>query len=278
MWTKFQSLTFSMGFVWLKFWWIVLVGGNLWKRLRQCVCNVGNCRDFLVANLQMFYFCRRSLSGIFIYHATDPFNGSSTVYRWDKILPWLTSCSFYGSSGLSPDDFIMLDISEIGEDFTLRRAFFLLLMASLHVSLNQTVLFFWTENLLLGMLFLAMVNNFSQKSSSEIPGLLQPSRLLASLEKEGQSAFTKFPTRNSRWGLYGAISYWNRIMITPTQSLPLHHCMSRKISGLHIIRSIAEDEPVAGWIYVGQVVRVAQTSTECREDGDDLVWVALQSD
>jgi len=74
----------------------------------------------------------------------------------------------------------------------LRRAFFLLLMASLHVSLNQTVLFFRTENLLLGMLFLAIVNNFSLNSSSGIPGLLQPSCLLASLEKEGQSALRSF--------------------------------------------------------------------------------------
>ena len=68
----------------------------------------------------------------------------------------------------------------------------ILLIASLHVSLNQTVLFFRTENLLLGMLFLAMVNNFSQKSSSEIPGLLHSSCLLASLEKEGQSALRSF--------------------------------------------------------------------------------------
>jgi len=73
----------------------------------------------------------------------------------------------------------------------LRRAFFLLLMASLHVSLNQTVLFFRMENLLLGTLFLAMVNNFSVNSSSEIPGLLQASCLLAS-EKEGQSALLSF--------------------------------------------------------------------------------------
>jgi len=112
-------------------------------------------------------------------------------------------------------------------------------MASLHV---------------LRMLFLAMVNNFSLNSSSEIPGLLQPSCLLASLEKEGQS-FTKFPTRNSGWGLCGTISYWNGIMITPTQiiqSLPLH-VQKKKICGLHILRLIAEDEPVAGWIYVRQV-------------------------
>jgi len=50
-----------MGYVWLKFWWIVLIEGNLWKLFCECVCNVGVCRDFLVADLQTFYFCRRSL-------------------------------------------------------------------------------------------------------------------------------------------------------------------------------------------------------------------------
>jgi len=64
VWIEFQSLMFSMGFVWLKFWWIVLIGGNLLKRLRKHVCNIGNSSDFLVADLQMFYFCRRSSSEI----------------------------------------------------------------------------------------------------------------------------------------------------------------------------------------------------------------------
>jgi len=35
----------------------------------------------------MFYFCRRSLSRDFIYHVPNPFNGCSTIYRWNKILP-----------------------------------------------------------------------------------------------------------------------------------------------------------------------------------------------
>ena len=82
--------------------------------------------------------------------------------------------------------------SQVGEDFTLCRAFFLLLIASLHVSLNQTVLFFRTENLLLGILFLAIVINFSLNSSSEMSGLQQPSSSMASLEKEGQSALRSF--------------------------------------------------------------------------------------
>ena len=69
--------------------------------------------------------------------------------------------------------------SQVGEDLTFRRAFFLLLIASLHVSLNQTVLFFRTENLLLGILFLAIVINFSLKSSSEMSGLQQPCSSLA---------------------------------------------------------------------------------------------------
>jgi len=86
----------------------------------------------------------------------------------------------------------MLDIFRGWGGFYFVQGFFLLLMASLHVSLNQTVLFFRTENLLLGMLFLAMVNNFSLNLSSEIPGLLQPSCLLASLEKEGQSVLLSF--------------------------------------------------------------------------------------
>ena len=102
------------------------------------------------------------------------------------------SCSFYGSSGQAPDDFIMLDIFRGWGGFYFVQGFFLLLMASLHVSLNQTVLFFRTENLLLGMLFLAMVNNFSLNSSREVPGLLQPSCLLALWEKEGQSALRSF--------------------------------------------------------------------------------------
>jgi len=49
--------------------------------------------------------------------------------------------------------------SPVGEDLTFLNAFFLLLMASLHVSLKQTVLCVRTENLLLGILFLAIVNN-----------------------------------------------------------------------------------------------------------------------
>jgi len=32
------------------------------------------------------------------------------------------------------------------------------------------------------------------------------------------------------------------------------------------------------YLWSRQVVCIAQTSTECREDGDDLVWVALQFD
>ena len=82
--------------------------------------------------------------------------------------------------------------SQVGEDLTFLKAFFLLLMASLHVSLNQTVLFFRTENLLLGILFLAIIINFSLNSSREISGLQQPSSSLASLEKEGQSALRSF--------------------------------------------------------------------------------------
>jgi len=39
-----------------------------------------------------------------------------------------------------------------------------------------------TENLLLGILFLAIVNNCSLNSSREISGLQQPSSSLASLE------------------------------------------------------------------------------------------------
>ena len=64
-------------------------------------------------------------------------------------------------------------------------------MASLHVSLNQTVLCLQMENLLLGILFLVIVN-FSLNLSSETPGLLQPSYSLASLEKDGQSALRSF--------------------------------------------------------------------------------------
>ena len=82
--------------------------------------------------------------------------------------------------------------SQVGEDLTFRKAFFLLLMASFHVSLNQTVLGLRMENLLLGILFLAMVINFSLNSSSEISGLQQPSSSLASLEKEGQSDLQSF--------------------------------------------------------------------------------------
>jgi len=43
----------------------------------------------------------------------------------------------------------------------------------LHVSLNQTVLCLRTENLLLGILFLAIVNNCSLNSSREISELQQ---------------------------------------------------------------------------------------------------------
>ena len=82
--------------------------------------------------------------------------------------------------------------SEDGEDLTFLKAFFLLLMASLHVSLNQTVLCLRTDNLLLEILFLAIVINFSLNSSSEICGLQQPSSSLASLEKEGPSALRSF--------------------------------------------------------------------------------------
>ena len=82
--------------------------------------------------------------------------------------------------------------SQVGEDLTFLKAFFLLLMASLHVSLNQTVLCLRTENLLLGILFLAIVNNCSLNSSREISELQQPRSSLASLEKEGQSALPSF--------------------------------------------------------------------------------------
>jgi len=40
-------------------------------------------------------------------------------------------------------------------------------------------------------------------------------------------------------------------MIAAHRSSSLFHCMSRKISGLHKLKSIAEDEPVAG--CVGEV-------------------------
>jgi len=82
--------------------------------------------------------------------------------------------------------------SDDGEDLTFLKAFVLLLMASLHVSFNQTVLCFGTDNLLLGILFLAMVIKFSLNSSSEISGLQQPRSSLASLEKGGQSALRSF--------------------------------------------------------------------------------------
>jgi len=49
-----------------------------------------------------------------------------------------------------------------------------------------------TENLLLGILFLAIVINFSLNSSSETSGLQHPSSSLASLQKEGQSALRSF--------------------------------------------------------------------------------------
>jgi len=65
-------------------------------------------------------------------------------------------------------------------------------MASLHVSVNQTVLRFRTETFLFGILFLTMVTSLSLNSSSEIPGLLQPSCSLASLQKEGQSDLRRF--------------------------------------------------------------------------------------
>ena len=65
-------------------------------------------------------------------------------------------------------------------------------MASLHVSLNQTVLCLRTQNLLLGILLLAMAIIFSLNSSSEIPELLHPSCFLASREKDGQSALRSF--------------------------------------------------------------------------------------
>jgi len=62
--------------------------------------------------------------------------------------------------------------SEDREDLSFLKAFFLLLMASLHVSLKQTVLCLRlrTENLLLEILFLTMVINFSVNSSSENVG------------------------------------------------------------------------------------------------------------
>jgi len=82
--------------------------------------------------------------------------------------------------------------SQAGEDLTFLKAFFLLLMAYLHVSLNQTVLCLRMENLLLGILFLATIINFSLNSSSEISGLQQPSSSLVSLEKKGQSALRSF--------------------------------------------------------------------------------------
>jgi len=65
-------------------------------------------------------------------------------------------------------------------------------MASLHLSLNQTALCLRMENLLLRILFLAMVINFLLNSSSEISGFQQPRSSLALLEKEGQSALWSF--------------------------------------------------------------------------------------
>jgi len=56
-------------------------------------------------------------------------------------------------------------LSEVSEDLTFLRAFFLFLMASLHVSLNHTVLCLRTQNLLLGILLLAMAIIFSLNSS-----------------------------------------------------------------------------------------------------------------
>ena len=48
----------------------ILMNSAYWKKSLKTiprVCLQWDCRDFLVADLQMFYFCRRSLSRDFIY-------------------------------------------------------------------------------------------------------------------------------------------------------------------------------------------------------------------
>ena len=63
------------------------------------------CRQlpwFLVANLQMFYFCRRSLSRDFIDHVPNPFNGCSTIYRWNKIFAMTDVLQFLLFFSLGP--------------------------------------------------------------------------------------------------------------------------------------------------------------------------------
>ena len=139
-----------MGFVWLKFWWIMIV--------EEISENDSATVSAMSANVVIFFCCWLAdvllLQEIafqrFYLSCSKPFNGCSSVYRWDEILLWLMSCSIYCSSDLAPDDFVPWIFAEDGEDLTFLRAFFLFLMVSLHVSLNQIVLCFRTDNLLFG--------------------------------------------------------------------------------------------------------------------------------
>ena len=80
----------------------------------------------------------------------------------------------------------------MGLDLTFRQAFFLLERASLHWSLNQIVLLFRTEGLLLGIVYIAMSTSFLLKSSTVVSELSIPRCLLAHSAKWSQFALQSF--------------------------------------------------------------------------------------
>ena len=111
---------------------------------------------------------RRSFSGDFINHIPYVLERGSTIQPMEET----KFCQYWRLVVLiillvcARMILYRLILSTVGEDLTFLSAFLLSLTASLHVSLNQTVLRFRIQNLLLGIVSVAIVIIFSVRSSS----------------------------------------------------------------------------------------------------------------
>jgi len=115
--------------------------------------------------------------------------------RWDKLMPWLTSCGFHGFPDLGLNNLHCSTLYIVGKDFL--RVLFLLLTAFLHALSNQTVLCFYSVHLFWGIFLLAIFINFLSNSLTEMS---DPTDQWLALRKQPESypvCSAEFSTRVS---------------------------------------------------------------------------------
>ena len=151
-------------------------------------------------------------------------------------------------------------------------------MASLHKSLNHTLLCLRTECLLFGIVSEAILISFSENSSVEM-------LFAGPIRKRNPICFTEFPATICMWCISITEVYCNRVVVTLTHivnSAPLHIQKDVRTADT----KIADWEPVAGWMYVGDIpfkiqrlrfVRISSTNFPRRSNllQPQRMWIKL---